>query len=61
MQALTKSSFIIDQNMLLLIPSFIISSWIIILVLNLILAKNFIFKYEKLSYINDKLINILIP
>ena len=61
MQALTKSSFIIDQNMLLLIPSFIISSWIIILVLNLILAKNFIFKYEKLSYINDKLLNILIP
>jgi len=61
MQALTKSSFIIDQNMLLLIPSFIISSWIIILVLNLILAKNLIFKYEKISYIKDKLLNILIP
>ena len=61
MQALTKNNFIIDQNILLLIPSFIISSWIIILVLNLILAKNLIFKYEKISYIKDKLLNILIP
>jgi len=61
LQALTKNDLIINDNILTLIPSVIIASWIIILVLNLIIAKNLLFKYEKSSQIKDKLIDIIIP
>tara|TARA_B100000686_G_scaffold354892_1_gene468010 strand:+ start:897 stop:1526 length:630 start_codon:yes stop_codon:yes gene_type:complete len=58
---LTQNNISIDQNTIDLIPAIIISSWIIILFINLIIAKNIILKYEKNTIYNNKIINITIP
>ena len=58
---LTQNNLSIDHNTIDLIPAIIISSWIIILFINLIIAKNIILKFEKNAIYNDNIINIIIP
>ena len=60
-QSLVKSNIYIEQNIINLIPSLIIASWTIILILNLIIAKNIFLKFTSKNVYKDKIININIP
>jgi len=60
-QNLVKSNIYIEQNIINLIPSLIISSWTIILIVNLIIAKNILSKFMTKSVYKNKIININIP
>ena len=51
---LTQNNLSIDHNTIDLIPAIIISSWIIILFINLIIAKNIILKFEKNAIFHTK-------
>ena len=57
-QNLVKSNIYIEQNIINLIPSLIISSWTIILIVNLIIAKNILSKFMTKSVYKNKIINI---
>ena len=60
-QSLVKSNIYIEQNIINLIPSLIISSWTIILIVNLIIAKNILLKFINKTVYKDKIINMNIP
>ncbi len=60
-QSLVKSNIYIEQNIINLIPSLIISSWTIILIVNLIIAKNIFLKFINKTVYKDKIINMKIP
>ena len=60
-QSLVKSNIYIEQNIINLIPSLIVSSWTIILIANLIIAKNILLKFINKTVYKDKIINMKIP
>ena len=61
LKSLTQNNLPIEHDTHVLIPAIIISSWIIILLFNLIIAKNIILKFKKNSIYNSKLLNIVLP
>jgi len=61
LKSLTNNNLLIENQTISLIPSIFISSWIIILFLNLIIAKNIILKFEKKNIYSEKIINMIIP
>ncbi len=58
---LTQNNLAIEHDTFVLIPAIIISSWIIILFFNLIIAKNIILKFGKNTINNDKFLDIFVP